>query len=134
MALEDPPQGIDITIEEKNPEDIRDKDWSTMNRLACGRTGLMVRRSRWSLSRVVYDPGKGQFELASEDAKWKYYEDFSFVCFEKICIWWDQKLSQGGDLLVLASIICPTSKLPEQLTNHWPYKLRPCLAIGIAQI
>jgi hypothetical protein len=29
-------QGIDIAIEEKKPEDIGDKDWSTMNRLACG--------------------------------------------------------------------------------------------------
>ena len=29
-------QGLDIAIEEKKPEDIDDKDWSTINRLACG--------------------------------------------------------------------------------------------------
>jgi hypothetical protein len=29
-------QGLDIAIEEKKLEDIGDKNWSTMNRLACG--------------------------------------------------------------------------------------------------
>ena len=29
-------QGLDIAIEEKKPDDIEEKEWSTINRLACG--------------------------------------------------------------------------------------------------
>ncbi|MDV3200596.1 MAG: hypothetical protein Q8875_03110 [Pigeon pea little leaf phytoplasma] len=29
-------QGLDIAIEEKKPDNIDEKDWSTINRLACG--------------------------------------------------------------------------------------------------
>ena len=29
-------QGLDIVIEEKKPDEIEEKDWKTINRLACG--------------------------------------------------------------------------------------------------
>ena len=29
-------QGLDIAIEEQKPDDVEEKDWKTINRLACG--------------------------------------------------------------------------------------------------
>ena len=48
-------QGLDIAIEEKKPEDIEDKEWSTMNRLACGTIrSCLSREQKYTFKNEIY--------------------------------------------------------------------------------
>ena len=49
------------------------------------------------------------FELAPEGTNWKHYEvHFDLIGkMKNVCVWWNLKLCQGGDLLIYATTTIP---------------------------
>ena len=47
-------QGLDIAIEEKKPDDVEEKDWRTVNRLACGTIrSCLSREQKYAFSKEI---------------------------------------------------------------------------------